>query len=206
MFSWYHSSMTNTNLFVGTESSLLAKKKEIESGFLPIDRFSLISNETIKVEQVLSFIETVLLAPVGKQKVMFIFDMANMTHAAQNKLLKTLEESSENTIFVLLTTNIDRALNTVKSRCVTTYLSNTEKQVISTDVKKLLACKTIDEALPLISKLGNKDNVMETVKKLSTQQLGHDILTTLATINRNIQANCNATNAFDLFIMEYFKS
>lgn len=198
-------------LIIGDQASIHDAGKSIEQNFLPVDRFWLTNKEgeaSIKVEQVLAFLDATMLSPVGDKKVMLVKDISTMTHAAQNKILKTLEEGNENTVFMLLATDIERILNTVRSRCVTIYLGKKDQAAtkkIADDVKKLLACKSLDEAVPLLPYLTSKDNIMQTLKALSTLCKDYDILTTLSVINLNIKANCNPTNAFDLFLMEYFK-
>lgn len=53
----------------------------------------------------------------GRAKVFIIRDAERMTDAAQNSLLKTLEEPPPDTFLILLTSAMDRMLPTTKSRC-----------------------------------------------------------------------------------------
>jgi len=196
-------------LVVGSVAQIREIGENFAKNFKVADVFWLCRREdeaSIKVEHVLPFLDITLLAPIGDKKVMLIHDAATMTPAAQNKLLKTLEETGDHTVFMLLASSIDRIVSTIRSRCVTIFAPTVKKEnPMAGKVKELLACKTLDEALPLLPKLTSRDNIMDTLSALSTIVKEYDTLTTLAQINRNIQANCNPTNAFDLFIMRYFK-
>ncbi len=58
----------------------------------------------------------------GKYKIYMIEDAHLMTSQAQNALLKTIEEPPEYVIILLLTSNRDKMLPTILSRCVTLNL------------------------------------------------------------------------------------
>lgn len=73
----------------------------------------------ISIAQTRSAIDYVSIkTPKNEGKMVVIRNAHKMSLAAQNSLLKTLEEPPEYAIFVLLTTQIEMILNTVKSRCV----------------------------------------------------------------------------------------
>jgi DNA polymerase-3 subunit delta' len=52
-----------------------------------------------------------------KYKVILIYDAHLMNQEAQNALLKNLEEPPDGVIFILLTSNVDKLLPTIRSRC-----------------------------------------------------------------------------------------
>ena len=54
----------------------------------------------------------------SRYKIYIIPDAQMMNPAAQNALLKTLEEPPEYTIIILLTSNLDKMLPTIISRCL----------------------------------------------------------------------------------------
>lgn len=56
-------------------------------------------------------------AYLGQYKTVLIDNAQTMTHAAMNALLKTLEEPSDKSIIILLTTDNDLLLPTIISRC-----------------------------------------------------------------------------------------
>lgn len=59
------------------------------------------------------------------RRVVIINPAVNMTEAAQNALLKTLEEPSSNTHFILIATSTEHILPTVRSRCQALLLHRT---------------------------------------------------------------------------------
>ena len=74
--------------------------------------------ENIVISQVREMIQTVYEKPIlSKKKVYIINDADKMNKESQNCLLKTLEEPPEYGCFILIATNQDMILNTIKSRC-----------------------------------------------------------------------------------------
>ncbi len=75
------------------------------------------ANET-HVDDVRDLIERASLAPMqGKIKVYIIDEVHQLSSAASSALLKTLEEPPENVIFILATTDPQKLLPTIISRC-----------------------------------------------------------------------------------------
>ncbi|MDD6560405.1 MAG: DNA polymerase III subunit gamma/tau [Lactimicrobium massiliense] len=75
------------------------------------------ANET-HVDDIRDLIERARLAPmVGKHKVYIIDEVHQLSSAASSALLKTLEEPPENVIFILATTDPQKLLPTIISRC-----------------------------------------------------------------------------------------
>lgn len=73
------------------------------------------------------------------KKIFIISNFDNSTQEAQNKLLKSLEEPNDNIYYILTTSNIEKVLPTIRSRCNKIYLSQISEQTIA----KMLKC---DEA------------------------------------------------------------
>jgi len=74
---------------------------------------------SIKIDQIRNINKKVLEKPiVSKRKVYIINDADLMTKEAQNSLLKTLEEPPEYVIIILVASNDNMFLNTIKSRCI----------------------------------------------------------------------------------------
>ena len=167
----------------------------------------------------------------GEKKLFIITDVSVMTIPAQNKILKTLEDPRCDTVFLLLSTDEARVLPTIQSRCIKVSVpplktslteeaqisSNPNSPAIFASAKALLNCKTLDLALPHLSVLTDKDNLplafialgrelqnALTTKSMPTER-AYRLLTTLSDINRNILANANPTNAFDLFVIELIR-
>jgi DNA polymerase-3 subunit delta' len=73
----------------------------------------------IRIDQVRDAIDRAAYRPFeGRRRVVIIGDADTLMVAAQNALLKTLEEPPPASIFILLTTRPDMLLATVRSRCI----------------------------------------------------------------------------------------
>ena len=184
--------------------------------FNPADVFYLKGTPNILVKETQEFLQRSHLAAIGKGKRLVVCDMATMTPAAQNKMLKTLEDCDKDTFLLLSST--DNLLNTIKSRCVIIYPDplepdlttaklineNKDSAKIFENAQKLLGCKSLDDALPYIPLLTKKENLPITLIALAKSK-NYAILKRIALINRNINANCNAQNIFDTLLMEIYK-
>ena len=70
------------------------------------------------IETLRELIETVHSAPFeGGAKIFAIYDAERMQPAAANALLKTLEEPTESTVLILVTSSLSEILPTIVSRC-----------------------------------------------------------------------------------------
>ena len=74
---------------------------------------------TIKIDQIRDVVGRAAYRPFeGKRRVVIVDDAETIVAAAQNALLKTLEEPSASSVFILVTTRPDALLPTVRSRCI----------------------------------------------------------------------------------------
>ena len=74
--------------------------------------------ESIVKDQILELTDRLMLKPFGSRYAVLIEDAHLMNAAAQNKLLKTLEEPASEAVIVLLSDRREALLPTVLSRCV----------------------------------------------------------------------------------------
>lgn len=91
--------------------------------------------KSLKIEQIRLMNSKIYEKPVVSNKKVYIIDNAeNMTKEAQNCLLKTLEEPPEYAVIILIGTNENMFLNTIRSRCVKINFNKINDE----DLKKLL--------------------------------------------------------------------
>lgn len=89
-------------------------------------------NGTIKIDQIRDVVDRSAFRPFEGRRRVVIVDRADaMVAAAQNALLKTLEEPPPSSIFVLVTARPDVLLPTVRSRCI--RLVFTEQETVEAD-------------------------------------------------------------------------
>lgn len=109
------------------------------------------------VEDVRSLIEQVGYAPmIGKYKIYIIDEVHMMTSAAFNALLKTIEEPPEHVIFIFATTEPNKVLPTILSRCQRYDFSQVSEQDIVRRLEEVCKAESIDveeDALELIAQL-----------------------------------------------------
>lgn len=115
--------------------------------------FSIIEPEgnSIKIAQIRELQENVYIKPiVSSKKVFIINDSDKMTEEAQNSLLKTLEEPPEYIIIILVASNENKLLNTIKSRCLKIGFNNIDKkEVIQYIIKEQILTNPSDELLSM---------------------------------------------------------
>ena len=102
---------------------------------------------TIKIEQIRDMQKKVVEKPIiATKKIYIINDGDKMTKEAQNCLLKTLEEPPEYVTIILVGTNENAFLSTIKSRCTILRFQDIPEE----ELKQFLAKKNIalqDDAL-----------------------------------------------------------
>lgn len=92
---------------------------------------------SIKISQIREMQENVYKKPIVSNKKVFIIDDSDkMTEEAQNSLLKTLEEPPEYIIIILITSNENKLLNTIKSRCLKINFNNIDTKDILQYISK----------------------------------------------------------------------
>ena len=115
--------------------------------------FSIIEPDgnSIKIAQIRELQEYVYIKPIVPSKKVFIInDSDKMTEVAQNSLLKTLEEPPEYIIIILVASNENKLLNTIKSRCLKIGFNNIDKkELIQYIVKEQIITNPSDELLSM---------------------------------------------------------
>ena len=188
--------------------------------------FNLINEDdvAIKIEQIRNMQVKIAEKPINSDyKVYVINDAELMTVEAQNCLLKTLEEPPEYIVIILITSNENKVLNTIKSRCMKLYFNNltndnvkkvlTEQWVASDindslldaasgSIKKALLLKEKSSEYEQITKLFDiidKENLVNFINSASIiYENKDDIYNILDYINilLDIKIRANKTNSF----------
>jgi DNA polymerase-3 subunit delta' len=106
-----------SNMAKAIALKILGKEKDMP--YPDIVSFRLEANKkSIGVDEVRNIIAETNKKPFeGDRKVIIIHEMDKMTEAAQNTLLKTVEEPPHGVYILILCENIESVLDTIKSRC-----------------------------------------------------------------------------------------
>lgn len=121
----------------------------------------------IKIEKIRTLENDIAKKPiVSSRKVYVISDAKYLTEEAQNCLLKTLEEPPSYTNIVLVTSNENKLLTTIQSRCVKIKFHKLSSQELRTVRPDL----TNDEIELLDGSLKDIDNISEKLEKYQKLQ------------------------------------
>lgn len=106
---------------------------------------------SIKIAQIRQMQEDVYEKPIASNKKVFIInDSEKMTEEAQNSLLKTLEEPPEYIMIILIASNENKLLNTIKSRCLKISFNNIDtKEILNYISKEEIMQKPSDNLLKM---------------------------------------------------------
>lgn len=101
---------------------------------------TIIEQDSIKVEDISKIVNLISTKPVqSKTRILIIFNADVINETAQNKLLKSLEEPNDSTVFILTTNKLSKLLPTILSRLNKVFvhtLSLSDKKLISDELKK----------------------------------------------------------------------
>jgi len=70
------------------------------------------------------------------KKIFVIYDIDKSTEEAQNKLLKVFEEPNENVFYLISTSNMEKVLPTIRSRCFKIYLGKILQKDIEGEINQ----------------------------------------------------------------------
>ena len=111
------------------------------------------------VENIREIIERANFAPTQARWKVYVIDECHMlSTAASNALLKTIEEPPERVVFILATTNPERVLKTIQSRCQKYNFKRINSEHIYNNLLEISNKELInfeDEGLRLIAKRSN---------------------------------------------------
>lgn len=118
--------------------------KSIQNGsFMDLIEIDAASNNG--VENIRELRESVNYSPtIGRKKVYIIDEVHMLSNSAFNALLKTLEEPPENIMFILCTTEPEKLLQTVVSRCMRMDFRRVSEVELAGKVKEICSDRGID--------------------------------------------------------------
>ena len=149
--------------------------------------FSLIESDEgqIKIEQIREMQRKVAEKPIISNKKVYIIDNADtMTTEAQNCLLKTLEEPPEYITIILVCSNEDNLLSTIKSRCTRIHFEPIEENELKTYIKQNYPEEMISENIINLSqgsigkviKLNEHKSLYDNIEKILLNMQNKDLI------------------------------
>lgn len=135
----------------------------------------------IKIEQIRKLQKIIQEKPIiSHKKVYIINDADKMTKEAQNCLLKTLEEPPEFSTIILIGTNENAFLSTIKSRCMILHFQKIEDQKIKQYLNNQLEETNITENMLKMF----QGSIGKAIKLKDKQELYNKIENIIENINR----------------------
>lgn len=140
-------------------------------------------------------------------KFVLIRNAETLTVEAQNSLLKNLEEPPENTLFILITKNRERILETIVSRCISLFYlgSKEDKKEIIEIAEKIIQSNYIDRLKNLdnlAKEYTNREEIAEVVftviKALPKDKTTPEQLKVLKNIYLGVKSSVNLKLCLDL--------
>ncbi len=132
--------------------------KEITDG-IALDIIEIDAASNTGVENIREIIDRARFAPTKARWKVYVIDECHMlSTAASNALLKTIEEPPPKVVFILATTNPERVLRTIHSRCQKFDFKRINAKAIFEQLSKISIKESIkyeDKALKLIAKRSN---------------------------------------------------
>lgn len=191
--------------------------KMIASKILKVDRvdmatsaISIIEPEDgmIKISKIRQLGEEIILKPTDTEKKVFIIrDGELMNDAAQNALLKVLEEPPEYAIIIIVTSDKEKLIRTIKSRCTSfKFTSLSDEQIreyyksekISEDIIKLSR-----GSIGKVEKLKEK-NYVEDIMQIYEALKQKDLLELNKTFTKLKEYKEDIQEILEILMMKYF--
>lgn len=139
----------------GTGKTTLARIFAKEIGVAPVDLYEIDAASNRGIDDIRELKEAVHTLPYeGKRKAYIIDEVHMLTKEAFNALLKTLEEPPAHVVFMLATTEEEKLLDTILSRCQVFRLHSPAREVLAktvVDVAKKEGFKMEPAAADLIA-------------------------------------------------------
>ena len=139
--------------------------------------------QVLKIEEIRELIKKVIEKPIISNHKVYIINAADkMTKDAQNCLLKTLEEPPEYITIILISSNENLLLNTIKSRCTKIVFNKLTNEEIKEYIEKNSNIETTEIKEHTINLLNGS------IKKLNNVILNKDIYIQVEELLRETKA------------------
>lgn len=143
----------------------------------------------IKIEQIRELQKRIPEKPIiSNKKVCIINDADTMTKEAQNCLLKTLEEPPEFVTIILIGSNENAFLTTIKSRCMIIHFEKIADEEISSFLRQNYGVEPTSNMLDLFQgsigkaiELKDKQEQYENIRNIVTKLNSNDLIDTIKT-------------------------
>lgn len=139
----------------GTGKTTLARIFAKEIGVADVDLYEIDAASNRGIDDIRELREAVYTLPFESEKKVYIIDEVHMlTKEAFNALLKTLEEPPSHVIFILATTEEEKLLDTILSRCQVFHMHSPSRHVLAemvTDIAKKEGFELQTDAADLIA-------------------------------------------------------
>jgi DNA polymerase III delta prime subunit len=130
---------------------------------------------SIGIEEVKKLQQEMMYTPFQELvQIAFILDAKKLTSQAQNSFLKTLEESSNSTAYILIVDNDRSLLPTILSRCLKIYTKDEREQSIEDISKEFLDLNLVEafRKIEMITKeKSDTENFLKNLELYLQQQL-----------------------------------
>jgi DNA polymerase-3 subunit gamma/tau len=122
----------------GTGKTTMARIVAKELGVADVDLYEIDAASNRGIDDVRELKEAVHTLPYQSRKKVYIIDEVHMlTKEAFNALLKTIEEPPAHVVFMMATTEIDKVLDTILSRCQVFTLHSPSRAVLAKTVTEI---------------------------------------------------------------------
>ena len=143
----------------GTGKTTLARIFASAIGTKPMDLYEIDAASNRGIDDIRELKEAVHTLPYESEQKVYIIDEVHMlTKEAFNALLKTLEEPPAHVVFILATTEVEKLLDTILSRCQVFTMRSPSRSVLATtvtDVAKKEGFELSPDAADLIAVAAN---------------------------------------------------
>ncbi len=144
-----------------------------------------------KIEDMRELIESVYTLPILSKYKVYILDEAHMlTKDSSNAFLKTLEEPPAHIIFILCTTDPEKILNTVRSRCNIIKLNAPTNLEIEDRLEEIVSSEKI--------KLGNSNREKEKILELIAKNSNSSYRDSITNLEKIIHSFNNSKESISL--------